>query len=197
MFICAGKSEQFDFAIPVGIGLIEVTMNLTKLCLSQKPEFLFFVGTAGSYGEKKIFDIVESKTATNIENSFFTSGAYTPLDNMISAYGGAIGTTPTAPSLQSQSSLTLSNGSHVSRETIINSSNYITTDKMVAKHYLSKNIHLENMEYFAVLKVAEAFGIPVAGVFIVTNYCDENAHRDFLTNHKEAIDRLTQYIKEK
>lgn len=173
MFICAGKSEQFDFAMSVGIGLIEVTMNLTKLCLSQKPEFLFFVGTAGSYGEKKLFDIVESKTATNIENSFFISGAYTPLDNMIST------------------------AEDVSRETIVNSSNYITTDENVAKYYLGKNIQLENMEYFAVLKVAEAFGIPVAGVFIVTNYCDKNAHRDFLKNHKEAMDRLTQYIKEK
>ena len=172
MFICAGKSEQFDFAVPVGIGLIEVTMHLTKLCLSQKPEFLLFVGSAGSYGEKKIFDIVESKTASNIENSFFNAGAYTPLDNMIST------------------------AEDVSRETIINSSNYITTDESVAKHYLSKNIHLENMEYFAVLKVAEAFGIPAAGIFIVTNYCNKNAHKDFMDNHKEAMERLTTYIKE-
>ena len=195
MFICAGKSEQFDFAVPVGIGLIEVTMNLTKLCLSQKPEFLFFVGSAGSYGEKKIFDIVESKTACNIENSFFNAGAYTPLDNMISAYGGTSGTSPSVPSRRSQSSLTSHNDFHVSRETIINSSNYITTDESVAKHYLSKNIHLENMEYFAVLKVAEAFGIPAAGIFIVTNYCNKNAHKDFMDNHKEAMERLTRYIK--
>ena len=172
MIICAGKSEQFDFAIPVGIGLIEVAMNLTKLCLSQKPEFLFFVGTAGSYGEKKIFDIVESKTAVNIENGFFNAGAYTPLDNMIST------------------------AEDVSRETIVNSSNYITTDNMLGKYYLEKNIQIENMEYFAVLKVAEAFGIPAAGVFIVTNYCNENAHKDFLDNHKEAMARLTTYIRE-
>ncbi len=171
MFICAGKSEQFDFAVPVGVGLIEVTMNLTKLCITQKPEFLFFVGTAGSYGEKKIFDIVESKTACNIENSFFNADAYTPLDNMVST------------------------AEEVSRETIINSSNYITTDESLAKDYLSKNIHLENMEYFAVLKVAEAFGIPVAGAFIVTNYCNKNAHKDFLDNHQEAMERLTRYIK--
>ena len=172
MFICAGKSEQFDFAIPVGIGMTDVAINLTKLCISQKPEFLFFVGSAGSYGEKKIFDIVESKTACNVENSFFNAGAYTPLDNMIST------------------------ADDVSRETIINSSNYITTDENVAKYYLSKNIHLENMEYFAVLKVAEAFGIPAAGIFIVTNYCNKNAHKDFMDNHKEAMTRLTAYIKE-
>ena len=172
MFICAGESEQFNFALPVGIGMTDVAINLTKLCLSEKPKFLFFVGTAGSYGEKKVFDIIESKTAANIENSFFNAGAYTPIDNMVSS------------------------AEDVSRETIVNSSNYITTDAEVAKAYLKKNIHLENMEYYAVLKVAKSFRIPVAGTFIVTNYCDKNAHKDFIDNHKEAMFRLTKYIKE-
>ena len=172
MIICAGESEQFPFAIPVGIGMTDVAINLTRLCLSQKPEFLLFVGTAGSYGEKKIFDIIESKTAANIENSFFTGGSYTPIDNMVST------------------------AEDVSRETIVNSSNYITTDKSLGKAYLSKNIHLENMEYYAVLKVAKKFGISAGGVFIVTNYCDANAHRDFMVNHKEAMLRLTKYMKE-
>jgi nucleoside phosphorylase len=170
MIICAGESEQFDFALPVGIGMIDVAINLTRLCLSQKPKFILFIGTAGSYGEKKVFDIIESKTATNIENSFFTGGSYTPIDNMVST------------------------AEDVSRETIVNSSNYITTDKDLGKAYLSKNIHLENMEYYAVLKVAKSFDIPAAGVFIVTNYCDENAHKDFMDNHKEAMKRLTEYI---
>ncbi len=170
MIICAGESEQFDFALPVGIGMTDVAINLTRLCLSQKPKFILFVGTAGSYGEKKVFDIIESKTAANIENSFFTGGSYTPIDNMVST------------------------AEDVSRETIVNSSNYITTDKDLGKAYLSKNIHLENMEYYAVLKVAKSFDIPAAGVFIVTNYCDENAHRDFMYNHKEAMKRLTEYI---
>ncbi len=172
MIICAGESEQFDFALPVGIGMTDVAINLTRLCLSQKPEFIFFVGTAGSYGEKKVFDIIESKTAVNIENSFFTGGSYTPIDNMVST------------------------AEDVSRETIVNTSNYITTDKSLGQSYLSKNIHLENMEYYAVLKVAKSFDIPAAGVFIVTNYCDENAHKDFMDNHKEAMLRLTKYIKE-
>ena len=172
MVICAGESEQFDFALPVGIGMTDVAINLTRLCLSQKPKFLLFVGTAGSYGEKKVFDIIESKTAANIENSFFTGGSYTPIDNMVST------------------------SEDVSRETIVNSSNYITTDKSLGKAYLSKNIHLENMEYYAVLKVAKSFDIPAAGVFIVTNYCDENAHKDFMENHKEAMLRLTKYINE-
>ena len=171
MIICAGKSEQFDFAIPVGIGMMDVAINLTRMCLSQKPKFLLFVGTAGSYGEKKIFDIIESKTAANIENSFFNGGSYTPIDNVVSTTDD------------------------VSRETLINSSNYITTDKEIGKHYLAQNIHLENMEYYAVLKVAQSFGISAGGIFIVTNYCDENAHDDFLKNQKEAMEKLTEYIK--
>ena len=83
MIICAGQSESFTFAKPVGIGLIDVSINLTKLCLENPPEFLLFIGSAGSYGEKKIFEIIESKTATNIENSFFDGGSYTPIDNVI------------------------------------------------------------------------------------------------------------------
>jgi len=171
MIICAGKTEQFDFAVPVGVGMLEVAMNLTRLCMAEKPKFLLFVGTAGSYGEKKIFDIVESKTAANIENSFFTGGSYTPIDNVVSSI------------------------EDVSRETLVNSSNYITTDKTLGKYYMAQNIHLENMEYFAVLKVAQSFGISAGGVFIVTNYCDENAHEDFLKNQKEAMDKLSAYMR--
>ena len=156
----------------MGIGLIDITVNLTRYLEKEKPAFLMFVGSAGSYGEHNIFDIVQSKTATNIENGFFNANAYTPIDNMVSA------------------------SEDVSRETIVNSSNYITTDKELSKSYLEKGISLENMEFFAVLKVAKLFNIPVAGLFIVTNYCNENAHRDFMNNHKEAMKRLTAYIKE-
>jgi nucleoside phosphorylase len=170
MFICAGESETFEFAKPMGIGLIDMSINLTKLCMENPPPFLFFVGTAGSYGRHKIFDIVESKTASNIENGFFNAKAYTPIDNMVST------------------------SDNVSRETVVNSSNYITTDENLSPYYLKNNIGLENMEYFAVIKVAQHFNIPVAGAFVVTNYCNANAHRDFMDNHKEAMARLTGYI---
>jgi len=171
MFICAGDSESFEFAKPMGIGLIDMTINLTKQCMLNPPKFIFFVGTAGSYGKHKIFDIVESKTASNIENSFFNAKSYTPIDNVVST------------------------AEDVSRETIVNSSNYITTDSSLSKFYLNNNITIENMEFFAVLKVAKAFNIPAGGVFIVTNFCNANAHQEFIANHKEAMHRLTDYIK--
>jgi len=171
MFICAGEREQFDFAVPVGIGLEDVAINLTQLCMLKKPEFLFFVGTAGSYGQKQIFEIVESKTATQIEQSFFTGDSYSPIDNVVSS------------------------AKDVSHETLVNSSNYITASETIGALYLKKNIHLENMEFYAVLKVAQKFGIPAAGAFVVTNYCNKDAHRDFVKNHPEAMKRLTEYIK--
>ncbi len=171
MIICAGRSEQFDFAMPVGVGMMEVAINLTRLCEAKKPDYILFVGTAGSYGEKKIFDIIESKTAANVENSFFTGGSYSPIDNVVSSV------------------------KDVSRETIVNSSNYITTDKKMGPYYTAQNIHLENMEFFAVMKVAQFYGISAGGIFVVTNYCDENAHEDFKKNQKEAMKRLDAYVK--
>lgn len=70
MIICAGRNETFKFAEPMGVGLIETSINLTRKCLFDKPDFILFVGSAGSYGEHNIFDIIESKRAANIELSF-------------------------------------------------------------------------------------------------------------------------------
>jgi nucleoside phosphorylase len=168
--ICAGEIESFDFAKPMGIGLIDTAINLTKFCIKNRPKSILFIGSAGSYGEYNIFDIVKSNTASNIENSFFNANSYTPINTIISS------------------------NKRVSCETIINSSNYITTDFNISKHYISKNIGLENMEFFSILKVAERFNIEASGVFIVTNYCNENAHKDFIKNHREAMRRLESYF---
>ncbi|MFT7823451.1 MAG: purine-nucleoside phosphorylase [Sulfurimonas sp.] len=201
MIICAGEIETFNFAAPVGIGLLDVSINLTKICIEKNPDFLLFIGSAGSYGRKGIFEIVESKTASNIENSFLDGSSYTPIDNVVSAAEDVSReTSETEDKLLSsvvfkpeQSSKAASE----SRETLVNCSNYITADSRYAKEYLKRNIDLENMEFYAVLKVAQRFGIPAGGVFVVTNYCDENAHRDFKKNHKEAMLKLTAYLNKK
>lgn len=171
MIVCAGDIESFDFATPIGVGLISASINLTRLVMMQVPEFIIFVGTAGSYGNREIFDIVESKTASNIEHSFLNQTAYTPIDNVVSS------------------------SDNVSCETIVNSSNYITTDKEIAKKYLKLNIELENMEFFSVLSVAKEFNIPVGGIFCVTNYCDKSAHQEFMRNRLEAMKILEDKIK--
>ena len=48
MIVCAGRNETFPFAQTIGVGLIESAINLTRLCLFDKPEYLLFVGSAGS-----------------------------------------------------------------------------------------------------------------------------------------------------
>ena len=173
MIICAGNNETFDFAIPMGVGLVEMSINLTRLCLMDPPEYLLFVGTAGSYGEAKIFDIIESKTASNIELCFLQKGCYTPLDNVI--------TTNTKEK----------------RDVIVNSSNYITTNKQLAQNFLRFGVGIENMEFFAFLRVAKEFDIPAGGVFCITNYTDENAHKDFITNHEKAKELLSLHVKKR
>ena len=172
MIICAGESEQFDFAVPVGIGLIDAAINLTKICLEQNPKEICFVGSAGSYGDHQIFDIIETECACNVENSFLQGQSYSPIVTNVSH--------ETSPC-----------------EVMVNSSNYITTEESLGEAYLEKNIHLENMEFYAIMKVAKAFSIPVKGVLVVTNYCNENAHRDFMNHHKEAMERLTRYIEDR
>ncbi len=172
MIISAGDIESFSFAKPMGIGLVDMAINLTKELIKNRAKSILFIGSAGSYGKHNIFDIVDSRVASNIENSFFNNNSYTPINNIVSTYN------------------------NVSCETIVNSSNYITTDLNISKHYIFKNILLENMEFYSVLKVAKRFNIKASGVFIVTNYTDKNAHRDFIKNHKDAMRRLEKYIKE-
>lgn len=166
MIICAGDIESFEFASPIGIGLVESAMNLTKLLIDNKPNELIFIGSAGSYGKYKPFDIVESSVGVNIENSFLTGGSYTPIK------------------------------SNVSRETIdiVNSSNYITTDEKLSHAYRDMHIELENMEFFSVFRVAQEFKISVKGIFIITNYCNKNAHEDFINNHEQAKQMLERYL---
>ena len=171
MIICAGNNETFNFAQPMGVGLVETAMNLTRLCLFDKPEFLLFVGSAGSYGDAKIFDIIESKTAANIELAFLSNNAYTPIDNVVST-----------------------NTTNV-KDIVVNSSNYISTNEMLTKNFLKFGVGIENMEFFAVLKIAEEFNIPAGGVFCVTNYTNASAHDDFLKNHDKAKELLDEHVK--
>ena len=173
MIICAGNNETFDFATPMGVGLIEASINITRLCLFDKPEFLLFVGTAGSYGNANIFEIIESKTASNIELGFFEKCCYTPLDNVVST------------------------NTQNTKDVIVNSSNYITTCQERAKPLLANGIEIENMEFFAVLQVAKEFDIPAGGVFCVTNYTNKNAHQDFLKNHEKAKKLLSAHIQKR
>lgn len=170
MIISAGNQEVFDYATPIGVGMIESTMNLTQLCLFDKPKYLVFIGSAGSYTKKRnLLDIVLSSGASNIELGFLQNSAYTPIDNVIVQ-------------------------ENVSHETIVNSSNYITTNFTLAQGFLAHNIEIENMEFFSVMSVAKAFEIPAFGIFILTNYTNTEAHSDYQANINEAMQKLNAHM---
>ncbi len=170
MIVCAGNSENFTFATSIGIGLVESASNITRLCLFDKPEFILFIGSAGSYGKHKVFDIIESKTAANIELSFLEKKSYTPIDNVVSAQ------------------------TDDSKDVIVNSSNYISTDFELTKKFNTFGVEIENMEFFSVVKIAQEYDIPVGGVFCISNFCDENAHADFLKNHDKVKELLALHV---
>lgn len=176
MILCAGRNETFDFARPIGVGLIESAINLTKLVLEEKPAFLFFIGTAGSYGNYQPLDLIYSHSAANIELGYLQNQCYTPLQNQIEAENIYVSRGTNHPS------------------PCVNSSNYITTDTLLATKMLEKNIELENMEFFSIISVANQFRIPCSGLFVLTNYCDENAHNDFIKNHAKAKELIALHV---
>jgi len=173
MIISAGNEEIFSFARPIGIGLVESAINLSQICLIDRPKSLIFIGSAGSYNSDKykIFDIVTTSSASQVEISFLKRESYTPIEQIITA--------------------------SVSQETIVNSSNYITTDKIAALAFDKLGMEIENMEFYSVMKVAKEFDIPVRGIFVITNYCDKNAHEEYIKNIKKAKEILISYLKEK
>lgn len=174
MIVSAGNNETFPFATPIGVGLIESTINLTRLCLFDKPDYILFIGSAGSYGKYNILDIVESSSASNVELSFLRDDSYTPIDNVLKSEDPRFQNNP-----------------------IVNSSNYITTNKEISREYQEYGIEIENMEFYSVVRVAKEFDIDVRGIFVITNYTDKNAHNDFISNHKLAMDKLVKHLLDK
>lgn len=173
MILCAGNNETFPFATPIGVGLIQSAMNFTQICLSNKPKEVIFIGSAGSYGHFNLLDIIQSSSAANIELSLLNDDSYTPIKNIIE-----------------------SNQKTLRSDTIVNSSNYITTNQELSKYFSQYNIGIENMEFFSLCYIAKEFNIPIRGIFVITNYTNKDAHKDFVKNHKLALDKLVDYLKD-
>ena len=174
MIVCAGKTEHFSFATPIGVGLIESAYNLSRIIFDRKPNRILFVGSCGSYGELNILDTFFSSSATQIEQSFLYKNSYTPIKNKII--------------------------NDVSHETIVNSSNYITSNKALSQKFLRAGYGVENMEFYSVLYAARAAGVEAKGFFVTTNYCFEGAREEYRQNLKAATqiiyDRYEKELKE-
>ena len=218
MIISAGRNEIFPFALPMGVGLVDMSINLTALLqkramvdgcgryeqnltadrqldkrlnlidspilqstktsqnpdkiLNALPSEIIFVGSAGLYKDGEVFEIYESSVATNIEITSLENKSYSPIESEIASV--------------------------VPRGTCkVNSLNFITTDQNLAHELFDRGYFLENMEFFAVLKVAQKFQIPAYGIFVATNFCNKNAHADFIKNHEQAKKELEKYLKQK
>lgn len=182
MIVCAGNSESFAFAKSIGVGLVESSIGLMQLCMRESVDSILFLGSAGAYDRQtKLFDVYLSDSATNIELSFLQSQSYTPLDNRIDS-----------GLLQGKLENVLCETMGL-KKAVVNSSNYITTDKVSAQRLNQVGIYLENMEFFALMRVAQHFQIPCLGLFCVSNYCNESAHKDFLANRLRAQEILNSY----
>ncbi|MCX2683514.1 purine-nucleoside phosphorylase [Campylobacter sp. MIT 21-1685] len=185
MIVCAGGNEDFIFAKSIGIGLVESALNLTRLCLELKPTKIVFVGSCGIYDSGNILEIYKSSHAFNLEFSSLSNAFYTPAVNEICLDYNA-------DTIHSNVDVKKKN---VSCETYkINSSNYICQNPQAAKEFAKIGLHFENMEAFSVLFVAKKFNIQAECIVCATNFCNENAHIDFLANHSQAKKKLETYL---
>ncbi|WDL69924.1 purine-nucleoside phosphorylase [Helicobacter winghamensis] len=188
MIYCAGKIENFAFAKSIGVGLIDSAIHLTRSILHDKPDEIVFVGTCGSYSSNQpLLEIFETTSACNIELSFLQGQSYTPLDNFLTNVSRETMTKDSNPLTQDFTKM----------QKIINSSNYISTDSKLAEKMVKLGILYENMEFFSVLQVAQAFELPAIGIFCSTNYIHKDAQKEFFANHKTAMQKLESYIKDK
>lgn len=184
MVVCAGNGEDFTFAKSIGVGLCESAMGLTQICLRECVDSIIFVGSAGAYSKDIcIGDIYISDSATQIELGFLDGKAYTPLDNHIQSTALIDKHFVSCETLQTLSL-------DIYKKTIVNSSNYITTDESMAEQFARVGITLENMEFFAVMRVAQYFHIPCLGIFCVSNHCHYNAHNEFLSHRQSVKEKL-------
>ena len=119
-----------------------------------------------------LLEIYETRHAFNVEASSFLGDFYSPAACEINL--------------------------NVSYETKkCNSSNYICTDEKVAARFAAMGLELENMEAFAVLSVAAKFGVEAVCFLCATNFCDSQAHQNFIKNQAQAKKNLENFLQEK
>lgn len=173
LFVSAGRMETFDFATPIGVGMINAAINLSKILAHKKYEKIIFLGSCGVYDEdlplKRLF---LANTFTQYEHPK-SSSFYSPIELEI------IINIPKSKLIQAS----------------VNSSNHICKDKLKAYKYKEAKCMLENMESFSVASCAKAYGCELGVLLCSTNYCDENAHENFMKNYKLSNEMLEDYAR--
>ncbi|MEY4504309.1 MAG: hypothetical protein RL154_602 [Pseudomonadota bacterium] len=171
MILCAGRTEQFGFAKPIGVGLVESAIGTTLLAQNQK-EPLIFIGTAGTYNE----DFLPIGSLCFIKKALqFELRGETPIEQIVEVK---------VPEIVS----------HETIYTICNSSSYITTARNDAQKFFKHGAHIENMELFSIFSVAQKFNLEAVGILYITNICNQFARKDYIKNLPIALKALENAI---
>lgn len=171
MILCAGRSENFNFAKQIGVGLVEAAIGAALLA-KDSTEPLIFIGTAGSY---------------NVNTADIGSTVFVQKACQFELRGESLFPQEIAVNIPD----------FVSRETtwsICNSSSYITTSQEDAILFSKLGADIENMELFSVFSVAKKFNLQAVGILYITNVCNENARSDYAKNLPSAIKALNNVI---
>lgn len=196
MIVCAGYGEDFAFAKSIGMGLVESAMRLSLACSRESVDSIVFIGSAGSYDKSvEILSLQLCDNATQLDLGFLQGQAYTPMDNRIQS--GVLDILNYKEAFQV--SCETKADTHLDMlfnlpQATTNSSNYITTDEKLSKLFMRAGVGLENMEFFAVMRVAQYFQIPCVGIFCVSNYCHTQAHEEYIAYRNQVRERLNNTL---
>jgi len=183
LIVSAGRGEFFDGVLPVGVGLVESTITLSRFLTGRKVKGVIFVGTIGSYGSLQIGEEVISYSATQIEIGALEKKSYSPLQLEVENRKIEGELSPLIPILPR-------------RVIKINSSNYITTDWELASLFRKGGVEGESMEFYAILETLHRFNLPGFGYFVVTNYTNSSAHSSYLENLPMARKKIGKFVEE-
>lgn len=89
VFVCAGNGEEFSFATPIGVGLVDSTITLSNLLAKGDIGRVIFVGSCGLYDEnKELLKLYQASTVSNTEFGSLVGSFYSPIKLSLST--GAI-----------------------------------------------------------------------------------------------------------
>jgi nucleoside phosphorylase len=160
----ANIDPKFNTAI-LGVGYLEAAINLQTILHNETISQIIFLGTAGSYSDNlSIGDIVTVRKSSLLLR---LQGSYSPIvyDDFVSNLNDT-----KFKQVTCLSSLEISNDETMGQE--------------IYQRYKEKYL-VENMELYAVAKIATLYNIPWEAYLGITNYINANAHQDWVRYNLE------------
>lgn len=164
---CIKKKTGF---LAAGIGPVAASFGLTHFLEDYQPEKILAIGTAGIINKAK-FKIGEIVLAKTVATESFFEGVYTPAKQ------------------PHQEAMDTGLPKGWEGEATVYSPQEITKDETHRK-ILEKKYDVEHLESFAFAFVAKKFNIPIQIILGLTNFTDENAHRDWKENQEKVMKKI-------